>query len=230
VSALFATPSIARYLERWFARAITLYTDWLLLAKEWGALMRRPVPTLESGLIDASTTLYNLAGFAVHGDEMLATCQSEGRPISVVVFDCTDLLEVRAIYGSRTARKLASRIVSKLSALTGDCGLAARTGPAEFSVVLPGMCRDKAFAAIHRVLGNPGRIELDGCDSEIVLVPGVLVENAGCDAASVEELRGELRRELARQKAYEQRRHHLMQRERERHSRPMRLVGRTAAA
>jgi GGDEF domain-containing protein len=192
--------------------------------------MRPQDPTPESALIDASTALYNLAGFIVHGDEMLAACQSDGRPLSVAVFDCADLLEVRAIYGSRTARKLATRIVSKLSALSVDRGLAARTGPAEFSVLLPGISRDKALAAIHRVLGNPGRVELDGCNSEIVLVPGVLVENAGCDTGSVEELRGELSRELARQQAYEKRRQLHMRRQRERHSRPMGLVARTAAA
>lgn len=196
----------------------------LLLATKFGAVMRRPDEALEIGRIDSSTGIYNQAGFAAYGDEMLAACRREGRPLSVVVFDCADLLEVRAIYGSPTTRKLMARIVRKLSALTADRGLAARTGPAEFSVVLPGMGRDKAVAAIQRVLGSPMRIELDAGDSEIVLVPGFLVETAGSDTASVEELHGELRRELAQLQEREQRRHHHMQRERERHSRPMSIV------
>ena len=182
----------------------------LLLAMKFGVVMRRPDETLEKGRIDSSTALYNEAGFAAYGNEMLEDSKRDGLPLSVAVFDCSDLLEVRAIYGNRMARKLADRIVRKLSTLSVDRGLAARTGPAEFSVVLPGMGREKALAAIHRVLGNPLRIEMDAGNSEIVLVPGFLVETAGTDCASVDELHSELHRELARQQASEQRRHHLM--------------------
>ena len=185
--------------------------------------------TLEYGRIDCSTALYNLAGFVAHGNEMLADCSRDARPLSVAVFDCADLLEVRAIYGNRMARRLADRIVCKLSALSVDCGLAARTGPAEFSVVLPGMGREKALAAISRVLGNPLSIEMEAGDSEIVLVPGFLVETAGINTWSVEELHGELRCELARQQECEQRRQHHMQRERHHHSRPMGIVARAKA-
>jgi GGDEF domain-containing protein len=193
----------------------------LLLAMKFGAAMRRSDEALESGRIDSGTALYNHAGFVAHGDDMLAACRRDGRPLTLAVFDCSDLLEVRSIYGSRIARKLMARIVDKLTALTRDCGLAARTGPAEFTVVLPGLAREKALAAIQRLLGNPMRIELDAGDSEIVLVPGFLVETAGSDTVLVEELHAELRRELAQIEEHEQRRHHRMQRERERHSRPM---------
>jgi len=196
----------------------------LLLAMKFGAVMRRPDETLESGRIDSATALYNHAGFIAHGDEMLAACRSDGRPLSVVVFDCADLLEVRRIYGSTMARKLTARIVRKLGALSADRGLAARTGVTEFTVVLPGMGREKALAAIQRVLGSPMRVELDTGDSEIVLVPDFLVETAGSDTASVGELHTELRRELALQHDREQRRQHRLTRERERHSRPMGIV------
>jgi GGDEF domain-containing protein len=146
------------------------------------------------------------------------------------VFDCADLLEVRTIYGSRIARKLLARIVRKLMGMTADRGLAARTGPAEFTVVLPGMTREKALAAIHKVLGNPSRIELDAGDSEIVLVPSYLVEVAGPDVGSIDELCRELRGELLQISQKEQRRHHHMRRERERHSRPMPLHSQPLAA
>jgi GGDEF domain-containing protein len=202
----------------------------LLLAMKFGAVMRQPDETLENGRIDCSTALYNLAGFTAHGDEMLADCTRDARPLSVAVFDCADLLEVRAIYGNRMARKLADCIVSKLSDLSVDCGLAARTGPAEFSVVLPGMGRERALAAIHRVLGNPLRIEMDSEDSEIVLVPGFLVETVGINTWSVEELHGQLRGELVRQQEFEQRRQQHMEHERNHHSRPMGLAARTKAA
>ncbi len=162
-----------------------------------------------------------MAGFAALGDEMLASCRQGGRALTVAVFDCADLLEVRSIYGSAISRKLTSRIVRKLTAVCGDAGLAARTGPAEFTLVLPGATHEKALAAIQRVLGNPMRIELDAGDSEIVLVPGFLLQTVGGETGSVTQLHADLRRELARLHAQEERRQHHMQRERERHSRPM---------
>jgi diguanylate cyclase (GGDEF)-like protein len=193
----------------------------LLLAMRFGSVMRAPDETLENGRIDSSTQLYNTAGFTAHGAELLAACRRENRPLSVAVFDCADLLEVRTIYGSRITRKLMARITRKLIRLCADQGLAARTGPAEFTVVLPGMSREKALAAIGRVLGTPMRIELDAGDSEIVLVPSFLVECAGPDVSRVDDIYEELRRELTQIDQQEQRRQHYLQRERERHSRPM---------
>ena len=202
----------------------------LLLAMRFGSVMRGPDETLENGRIDNSTELYNKAGFTAHGGELLAACRRENRPLSVAVFDCADLLEVRTIYGSRITRKLMERIARKLMRLCADHGLAARTGPAEFTVVLPGMNREKALAAIGRVMGTPMRIELDAGDSEIVLVPSFLVECVGPDAACVDDIYQELRRELTQIDEQEQRRQHYLQRERERHSRPMSVVSLPPAA
>lgn len=206
------------------AHAGFLFVFPLLLAMRFGAVMRGPDEALETGRIDSATALYNKDGFTAHGDELLATCRREQRPLSVAVFDCADLLEVRSIYGSRITRKLMARIAHKLTRLSANQGLAARTGPAEFTVVLPGMGREKALAAIARVLGTPMRIELDAGDSEIVLVPNFLVEAAGADTERVEELYQDLQRDLARIEHDEQRRQHYLQRERERHSRPMGVV------
>lgn len=193
----------------------------LLLAMRFGVEMRAPDEILENGRIDSSTSLYNLTGFAAHGDALLAACRRDKRPLSVAVFDCADLLEVREIYGSRVARKLMERTVRKLGGLCVKQGLAARTGPAEFTVLLPGMGRDKALASIARLLGSPMRIELDAGDSEIVMVPGFLVEAVGPDVSCVMEIHEELRGDLARIEHTEQRRRRYLQRERESHSRPM---------
>jgi len=223
------TPTLSSPTE-FMAHAGFLFIFPLLLAMRFGSVMRGPDEALESGRIDHSTELYNMAGFEVHGGELLAACRRENRPLSVAVFDCADLLEVRTIYGSRITRKLMARISRKLMTLCADQGLAARTGPAEFTVVLPGMNREKALAAIGRVLGTPMRIELDAGDSEIVLVPSFLVKTAGPDVAGVEDIYQELRRELTQIDQQEQRRQHYLQRERERHSRPMGVVSLPPAA
>jgi GGDEF domain-containing protein len=202
----------------------------LLLAMKFGSVMRRPDEALENGRIDSSTALYNHHGLKALGDEMLAAAQRERRPLAVAVFNCADLLEVRTIYGNRIARKLLARIVRKLMSITADRGLAARTGPAEFTIVLPGMTREKALAAIQKSLGNPSRIELDAGDSEIVLMPSFEIDIAGPDAVSIDELYRDLRREVLQTGRDELRRQHHMRRERERHSRPMPLHSQPSGA
>jgi GGDEF domain-containing protein len=218
--AFVQSPSQASTAE-FMAHAGFLFIFPLLLAMRFGATMRAPDDTLENGRIDGSTALYNQVGFAAHGNALLAACRRDKRPLSAVVFDCADLLEVREIYGSRTARELMGRIVRKLTILSADHGLAARTGPAEFTVLLPGMNRDKALAAVARVLGTPSRIELDAGDSEIVLVPAFLAETVGSDISCVSQIHEELRGDLVRMEQNKQRRDSYLQRSRERHSRPM---------
>jgi hypothetical protein len=119
--------------------------------------------------------------------------------------------------------------VRKLEALCGTRGLAARTGPAEFTVLMP-VSRDKALASIARLLGSPMRIELDAGDSEIVMVPNFVVEAAGPDVACVSDIREELHGDLARIAHSEQRRRRYLQRERESHSRPMGITAAVAEA
>jgi GGDEF domain-containing protein len=173
--------------------------------------------------VDGGTGLLNATGCATHGDAKLAACRGAGKPLSVAVFDCSDLLEVREIYGNEIARKLARRIARKLSAVAGARGVAARTGPAEFTLVLPTANQEKARAMIRRALGHPMRFELDAGDSEIVLVPDVLVESAGADTESIRELQVDVRREMAQARVLEQRRQRYLQRARPPHSRPMGL-------
>ncbi len=191
----------------------------MLLTMKLGAMSRRPAARLEHGRTDRSTALYNRGGLLAHGKELLATRRAEGRELTLAVFDCSDLTEARAIYGSRTTRKLIDCIVRKLTLLAGADGLAARTGPTQFAVALP-MARDKAVQAIERVLGNPGRFELEGCASEIVLVPDVMVEEVPA-AGSLERMYAALCRGLARVQEEQQLRQRHLQRERKRHSRPI---------
>lgn len=169
--------------------------------------------------MDRSTLLYNRGGLIAQGNILLATCRGERRELTLAVFDCDDLLEARQIYGNRTSRKLIDCIISKMTLLAGERGLAGRTGPTQFSVVMP-MGRDKAVQVIERVLGNPGRIELEGGNSEIVLVPNVMVETVS-ETGSLEKLFSALCRGLTRVREEEQLRQRYLQRERQRHSRPM---------
>ncbi len=193
-----------------------------------GALGSKPARDRENSRIDSSTALYNRKGLLLQGTRLLEDCRRERRELTLAVFDCSDLLEARKVYGSRTSRKLIDSIISKLKQLAGDRGLAARTGATQFAVAMP-MGRDKAVQVIERVLGNPARIELEGGKSEIVLVPNVMVETVA-ENGSVEKLFAALCRGLSRLEQEEQRRQRFLQRERERHSKPMPLRAPSTAA
>jgi diguanylate cyclase (GGDEF)-like protein len=175
------------------------------------------------GLVDSVTGLYNPRGFSQLGAELLEQARREGKPLSLVVFDFSDLMEVRSIYGREVSRKLLARVVRKMETVAGRRGLAARTGKTEFSILLPGAGRDKSKSIIQRALGKPSRIEFDAGDSEIVLVPDIMAEAAAPAVETVDELYREVFRNLAQARAYEKRRQHYLTRERERHSRPMSL-------
>ena len=191
----------------------------MLVAMKLGSLSRRTPSRMEDAGTDRSTALYNRSGLLAHGQTLLATCRAGQRDLTLAVFDCNDLLEARTIYGNRTSRKLVDSIVAKLSLLAGSEGLAARTGPTQFAVAMP-MSREKAVQAIERLLGNPARFELEGSQSEIVLVPNLMVEAVPA-AGTLERMFAALCRGLARTHEEERTRQLYLQRERERHSRPV---------
>jgi GGDEF domain-containing protein len=200
----------------------------MLLAMKLGSVSRSQAARADEARTDSSTALYNRSGLLAHGNLLLARCRGERRELTLAVFDCNDLLEARAIYGNRTSRKLVDSIVRKLKLLAGPEGLAARTGPTQFAVAMP-VSREKAVQAIERVLGNPSRFELEGCKSEIVLVPNLMVEAIPA-AGTLERMFAALCRGLARVQEEEQQRQRYLQRERARHSRPMSIQPSAPAA
>lgn len=191
-----------------------------LLRWSSGAQRRHAVA---QGLLDPSTGLYNRRGLALAGEAMLRQARAEKRPVCLVVIDFEDLVEVRSIYDEDISRKLLARVVRKMQAIAAGRGLAARTGRAQFSVLLTGCTRERAQALVQRVLGKPSRVEFDAGDSEIVLVPDIGLEVAAAEVETVDELFREVAHNIAEARALEQRRQQYLQRERERHSRPMSL-------
>jgi len=190
------------------------------VAMRFGVAMRRADEAIERSQVDASSGLYNMQGFIARGAEVMQDCAAEGKPASLVVIDCADLQEVRTIYGRQTSRAVMVRLVRKLNAIGGPRGVVSRTAPAEFCLVLPGLTRDKARLAIDRVLGRPGCIEYDAGDSEIVMVPDMMVEELDCEPAGLQQAYTRLRTALAQRMQQQVEHEHYLTRERERHSRP----------
>lgn len=168
----------------------------LALSLPFGEIMRKPDEQMEQSRIDSATGLFNADGLMVHGAELLRECRREKRPATVAVFACDDLMSVREMYGRKVGHKALHRLVAKLNALAGSRGLVARTGAAEFSLMLPGISRDKALQAIARQLGNPMRVEFEVGGEEIVILPQLAAGEARVGEASIDGLYVELRAEL----------------------------------
>ena len=215
MAAVLARPGDAS--PAWLAIAAAIAALALLLAA--GAVERRV--TADLGWIDQPSGLYNRLGLLRAGDALLAQARRAGRPVSLVLIDFDDLMEVRTIYGRDVARKVQARVVRKIQAIAGARGLAARTDQTQFAVLLPGANRERAQAIVQRAMGKPSRIEFDAGDSEIVLVPDILCEMAEPGVETVDELVREVAGNLAELRQHELRRQVWLRRERERHSRPM---------
>lgn len=180
-----------------------------------GAWLRRRDTRREAGRFDGVTGLFSREGLCAAA-ELLG---SDGRPAAVAVFGCDDLLEIQNIYGKRVSREMVRRVVRQLGVVAGERGFAARTGAAEFTVVLPGATRERVLAAVRQAFGTPTRVEYEFRDGEIMVVPDVLIGIAR-EGEDVGALQAALSRRLQWDRAYEERRREHLRRERERHSRP----------
>lgn len=205
----------------WARRSPGAFARWLrATASRLVALgPQRAPPPARDGFDDA-TGLYNLEGFLRSGDALLQQARLEARTVTLLLFEFADLVEVREIYGRATSHQVQALVLQKVKAIAGPHGLAARTGRTEFAVLLRGE-RELAEALVHRQLGKPARVELDTGANEVVVVPDIHCTVAAAQDASVAPLYEAAVDQLAGHRAREQRRQLYLQRERERHSRPM---------
>ncbi|AEG92966.1 GGDEF domain-containing protein [Ramlibacter tataouinensis] len=220
----FAPTSVQDPLGRWTGtppQTAAGRSPWVLRLARWLRASSARRDEVKAAHVDPCTGLLNRAGLLTLGDRLLGDCRRRGRPFAVAVFDCHDLLEVNELYGRRVSHQLMERLAARMDRLAGVRGLAARTGPAQFAVALPGLDREGALQAIRRVLGESPCIELEQRGDEIVLVPDFMVDIAGSEAGTAERLYRKLCAELARMQEFQQRRCSYMRRQRERHSRPM---------
>lgn len=167
---------------------------------------------------------------AALGDAMLCKCRRQGQPLSIAVFDFSDLPELQAVFEGRIANGFGSLIAGRLQLIAQAKGVVVRTGPTTFAVLLPNFDANRARMAIRAALGRACCIEFDIGHSEILLVPEFAVRTVHGDAESIEQAYQNLRAELARGLRHTERRHAYLKRERESHTRPMRLAPTAMAA
>ena len=154
---------------------------------------------------------------------MLCRLRGNHQPLSVVVFDISDLPELECVFGLQAAKEIIAQTAAALQRLAARRGLAVQTAPTVFTVLLPGVGRDAALDVVRAALGRPCCIELDAGGHEIVLVPDFLVKTVFGDAASLREIYESLCQDMAHTRLKEERRDKYLARERESHSRPLKM-------
>lgn len=162
--------------------------------------------------------LYHADVLRVGGDRMLAACRLRGLELSLVIFDFSDLLEVRRLYGRRVSAALFRLILAKLAQVAGREGLVACTSPALFTVAVP-LCAADALQAVHRALGKTAHVELDSPVAEVLVVPNYVADSVR-QGESLQCRHAAIVSALAASNANEQGRLRHIRRARERHSRP----------
>lgn len=179
-----------------------------------------PVPGART---DGSTGLPNESRMLKLGEDLLARARTADQAFTVAIFDFADLVEARSIYGAEVRDLLLHKLVRELRAVVGRTGVAGRTGKTEFTLVFPGLELDEAHDAIRAALGRPACVEFEIGGDEIMLVPDILVQDAGTEAFghSFARWHARARATLKAQQNREILRRRRIQRDRERHSRPM---------
>ena len=152
------------------------------LAARFAQSLQRTDRELEASLKDRETGLYNVTGLLAHGTQLLAACRRNNEPICLTVLQSPNIAEVSNILGREAVRDMLSDAVKSLlvSAHLSGLGLAARTDPGEFVLLLPGIDLQRAKALLRKHLGSPPRLVLNVRDREAT----VFLNNASLAAAT----------------------------------------------
>ena len=160
---------------------------------------------------------------AVMGNEMLQKTRNRNQPLSIVVFDFSDLPELQNIYAGQVPRDLGRTIERKLQSVAPAKGTVVRTGPTTFAVLLPNFDTRKTLRAVREAFGKACCFEFAMGDNEILLIPDYLVKTIRSGTESVEDVCKALGGDICKAQIHAKRRQIYLRRERESHSRPMTL-------
>ena len=207
--------------NRW--NAVRALSSWLGLGAENQARARVCVSSDQKSWDFDQDAMFKI------GHEMLCRLRGNHQPLSVLVFDISDLPELECVFGVQAAKEIIVQTTATLQRLAARRGLAVQTGPTVFTVLLPGLGHDESLDLISAALGRPCCIESEAGGDEIMLVPEFRVRTVFGDAVPLREIYESLCRDVAQTRLKEERRKKYLARERESHSRPMKLQATTAS-
>lgn len=92
---------------------------------------------------DPLTSLVNRRGWREEAPKVLAECEEEDRPVSLLFIDLDHFKQLNDMHGHAAGDKALRRVGEMIKSLMGG-GLAARLGGEEFVCLLPGLDRNEA--------------------------------------------------------------------------------------
>ena len=158
------------------------------------------------------------------GEPMLKKARRHHRPLSMVVFEFGDLPELQAVFEGRIASSFGPLIARRLQLIAPLRGVVVRTGPTTFVVLLPNFNGARTRRAILRTLGRACCIEFDIANGEVLLLAEYTTDVLHSDAESIAQVYRELSTELAVQRRQGEHHRASIKRERESHTRPLRMA------
>ena len=156
---------------------------------------------------------------ALVGNEVLARTRRQRQPLSVAVFDFSDLPELQAVVAGEVRRDLGPMIARKLKGIARSKAVVVRTGSTTFTVLMPTFDAARTRAAIAAQFGKACCIEFAVGGDEMLLVPDFLVQTVRPETSSVEDVYRMLRNDLVKGQLHEERRQAYLKSERESYSR-----------
>ena len=202
-----------------FAATVAGVLGMLAVRKRHSPEVEVDEPWLPDGKISADAA----SCLAVVGDAMLQKARKKNQPLSIVVFDFSDLPELQIIYEGQVPRDLGRTIANMLQNVAPAKGVVVRTGPTKFAVLLPNFDTRKTLGAVYAAFGKACCLEFALGDNEILLIPDYLVKTIRSGTHSVEDVCQALGGDIRKAQLNAERRQTYLRRERESHSRPLTL-------
>lgn len=102
-------------------------------------------------LLDPLTGLYNHTAFYTILENQLEECRVSGQTVTLAVIDIDDFKKVNDRFGHENGNLVLMRLSSLLHTYCGPEGYACRYGGEEFTVIFPGMEKEKARDLMEKI-------------------------------------------------------------------------------
>jgi two-component system, cell cycle response regulator len=135
--------------------------DLLSRAKSYARLSSKVVELEKKASHDRITGLFSAAGFEEHGDRALPSALRHAQQLSVVSLEIVDFHQLYLMHGKRIAQQIIVAVARRLNECMRTEDVAARTGVAKYTLLLPLTSEDGARIVVDRVCESVGKLVLD---------------------------------------------------------------------
>lgn len=102
-------------------------------------------------LLDPLTGLYNHTAFYTILNNQLEECRESGQAVTLAVIDIDDFKKINDHFGHENGNLVLIRLSSLLQTYCGPEGYACRYGGEEFTVIFPGIKKEKARELMEKI-------------------------------------------------------------------------------